>query len=169
MAAEAGGIAVLTAHLADATGYGRIVRGGADDAVLRIVEHKDAGPAELDIHEINTGIMVVQGALLHRWIPALGNDNAQGEYYLTDCIAMAVAEGRNVGSATLADADEALGVNNRRQLAEVERLYQARMAGRLLDAGVTLVDPARLDIRGEVSCGRDVVIDVNVVLQGRVS
>ncbi|MGE0484310.1 MAG: bifunctional UDP-N-acetylglucosamine diphosphorylase/glucosamine-1-phosphate N-acetyltransferase GlmU [Gammaproteobacteria bacterium] len=167
-AAQSGGIAVLTAHLADPTGYGRIVRGGADDAVQRIVEHKDAGPAELDIREINTGIMVVSGDLLHRWIPALGNDNAQGEYYLTDCIAMAVAEGRSVGSATLADADEALGVNNRRQLAEVERLYQARMAGCLLDAGVTLVDPARIDIRGDVECGRDVLIDVNVVLQGRV-
>ncbi|MEQ8496658.1 MAG: bifunctional UDP-N-acetylglucosamine diphosphorylase/glucosamine-1-phosphate N-acetyltransferase GlmU [Gammaproteobacteria bacterium] len=167
-AAAAEGFAVLTAHMADPSGYGRIVRDEAG-RLARIVEHKDATPSELVLDEINTGIMAVRGALLHRWIPALGNDNAQGEYYLTDCVAMAVAEGIAVGSATLADPAEAMGVNNRRQLAEVERLYQARVANALLDQGVTLLDPARLDVRGTLRCGRDVVIDVNVVFEGEVS
>ena len=168
LAAASDGIAVLTAHVADPSGYGRIVRDGAA-RLLRIVEHKDATAEELALTEINTGIMVVDVALLQRWIPRLGNDNAQGEYYLTDCVALAVAEGLQVGSAVLADASEALGVNNRRQLAEVERLYQAREAGRLLDQGVTLLDPARIDIRGSLVCGRDVVIDVNVVFEGEVN
>lgn len=168
LAAARDGIAVLTADLADPTGYGRIVR-DAGRRLLRIVEHKDAAPEEIALTEINTGIMAVDAGLLHRWLPQLGNDNAQGEYYLTDCVAMAVAEGLEVGSAKLVDAAEALGVNNRRQLAEVERFYQAREAGRLLDEGVTLIDPARIDIRGKLSCGRDVVIDVNVVFEGAVS
>ena len=166
-AAADGGIAVLTAELPDASGYGRIVRGG-DSAIERIVEHKDATPEELRIHEINTGIMAIEAGCLKRWIPALGNDNAQAEYYLTDCVAMAVAEGRRVGATVLSDADEALGVNNRRQLAEVERLYQQRVAEQLLNAGVTLIDPSRLDVRGELICGRDVIIDVNAVFTGRV-
>ncbi|MEX2480022.1 MAG: bifunctional UDP-N-acetylglucosamine diphosphorylase/glucosamine-1-phosphate N-acetyltransferase GlmU [Gammaproteobacteria bacterium] len=168
LAAARDGIAVLTADLADPAGYGRIVR-DAGLRLLRIVEHKDASPEELALTEINTGIMAVDAKLLHRWLPQLGNDNAQGEYYLTDCVAMAVAEGREVGSAKLVDAAEALGVNNRRQLAEVERFYQAREAGRLLDEGVTLRDPARVDIRGTLTCGRDVIIDVNVVFEGTVS
>jgi len=166
--AAASGFAVLTARMSDPSGYGRIVR-GTDGSLLRIVEHKDASEDELRIDEINTGIMAVRGALLHKWIPALGNDNAQGEYYLTDCVAMAVAEGVAVGSATLADAAEAMGVNNRRQLAEVERLYQARLADALLEQGVTLLDPSRLDVRGTLVCGRDVVIDVNVVIEGDVT
>jgi bifunctional UDP-N-acetylglucosamine pyrophosphorylase / glucosamine-1-phosphate N-acetyltransferase len=167
LAAATDGMAVLTAHLPDPAGYGRIVRDG-DGRLIRIVEHKDAAAAELALNEINTGIMAVDAALLQRWIPRLGNDNAQGEYYLTDCVALAVGEGLNVGSATLAEPSEALGVNNRRQLAEVERLYQAREAGRLLEQGVTLLDPARVDIRGSLECGRDVVIDVNTVFEGRV-
>ncbi len=166
-AAADSGFAVLTARMPDPSGYGRIVR-ARDGSLLRIVEHKDASTSELDIDEINTGIMAVHGSLLHKWIPALGNDNAQGEYYLTDCVAMAVAEGTAVGSATLADAAEAMGVNNRRQLAEVERLYQGRLADALLEQGVTLIDPSRLDVRGTLECGRDVVIDVNVVFEGRV-
>jgi len=166
--AAASGFAVLTARMSDPSGYGRIVR-GTDGSLLRIVEHKDASEDELRIDEINTGIMAVRGALLHKWIPALGNDNAQGEYYLTDCVAMAVAEGVAVGSATLADAAEAMGVNNRRQLAEVERLYQARLADALLEQGVTLLDPSRLDVRGTLVCGRDVVIDVDVVIEGDVT
>lgn len=166
--AAASGFAVLTARMSDPSGYGRIVR-GTDGSLLRIVEHKDASEDELRIDEINTGIMAVRGALLHKWIPALGNDNAQGEYYLTDCVAMAVAEGVAVGSATLADAAEAMGVNNRRQLAEVERFYQARLADALLEQGVTLLDPSRLDVRGTLVCGRDVVIDVNVVIEGDVT
>ena len=166
-AAATSGFAVLTARMPDPSGYGRIVR-ASDGSVARIVEHKDASADELAIDEINTGIMAVRGALLHQWTPALGNDNAQGEYYLTDCVAMAVSEGIAVGSATLADAAEAMGVNNRRQLAEVERLYQRRLADALLEQGVTLIDPSRLDVRGTLECGRDVVIDVNVVFEGRV-
>ncbi|MEQ8663282.1 MAG: bifunctional UDP-N-acetylglucosamine diphosphorylase/glucosamine-1-phosphate N-acetyltransferase GlmU, partial [Gammaproteobacteria bacterium] len=137
--------------------------------LTRIVEHKDATAAELAVDEINTGIMAVRGELLHEWIPVLGNDNAQGEYYLTDCVALAVAAGCEVGSATLAEPAEAMGVNNRRQLAEVERLFQARVAAGLLDDGVTLLDPARIDVRGSLRCGRDVVIDVNVVFEGEVT
>lgn len=166
-AALGSGFAVLTAVMDDPSGYGRIVR-NADGALERIVEHKDATESELEICEINTGIMAISGARLHKWIPALGNNNAQGEYYLTDCVELAVNEGLAVGSTVLADADEAMGVNNRAQLAYVERYYQNRMATRLLEAGVTLCDPARLDIRGELVCGRDVVIDVNAVFEGRV-
>ena len=142
---------------------------GADGQLARIVEHKDASAEELAIDEINTGIIAIEAELLHRWIPRLGNDNAKGEYYLTDCVAMAVAAGVAVGSAVLADASEALGVNNRRQLAEVERLYQRRLAEHLLEQGVTLIDPARIDIRGRLSCGRDVIIDVNTVFVGDVT
>ena len=166
-AAETSGFAVLTVSMADPTGYGRILR-DAVGSVARIVEHKDASSAELAIAEINTGIMAIAAASLKRWIPRLGNSNAQGEYYLTDCVEMAVAEGVSVKGVLCADADEALGVNNRRQLAEVERIYQRRVAGELLDAGVTLLDPARLDVRGELLCGRDVIIDINVVFEGRV-
>ena len=166
-AAETSGFAVLTVSMADPTGYGRILRDAVGN-VARIVEHKDASSAELAIAEINTGIMAIAAASLKRWIPRLGNSNAQGEYYLTDCVEMAVAEGVSVKGVLCADADEALGVNNRRQLAEVERIYQRRVAGELLDAGVTLLDPARLDVRGELLCGRDVIIDINVVFEGRV-
>jgi bifunctional UDP-N-acetylglucosamine pyrophosphorylase/glucosamine-1-phosphate N-acetyltransferase len=166
-AAATSGFAVLTVRLSDPSGYGRIVRDAADN-VARIVEHKDASSAELALTEINTGIMAIDVARLKRWIPQLGNSNAQGEYYLTDCVEMAVAEGVAVKGVLIDDADEALGVNNRRQLAEVERIFQRRAANALLDAGVTLLDPARIDIRGELICGRDVIIDVNTVFEGRV-
>ena len=166
-AAADSGFAVLTVTMTDPGGYGRILRDGAGN-VARIVEHKDATPAELAVAEINTGIMAIDAAHLKRWIPNLGNSNAQGEYYLTDCVEMAVAEGIAVKRVHIDDADEAMGVNNRRQLAEAERIHQARIANALLDAGVTLMDPARIDVRGELVCGRDVVIDVNVVCEGRV-
>ena len=164
-AAETSGFAVLTVSMADPTGYGRILRDAVGN-VARIVEHKDASSAELAVAEINTGIMAIAAASLKRWIPRLGNSNAQGEYYLTDCVEMAVTEGVSVKGVLCADADEALGVNNRRQLAEVERIYQRRVAGELLDAGVTLLDPARLDVRGQLVCGHDVIIDINVVFEG---
>ncbi len=166
-ATKPSGFAVLTAHMSDPSGYGRMVR-GPDGALERIVEDKDASAAERALTEINTGIMAVSGALLKKWIPALGNRNAQAEYYLTDCVEMAVAEGMVVGSCVLADADDAMGVNNRAQLAYLERVYQTRQADALLERGVTLLDPTRIDVRGELVCGRDVVIDINVVFEGRV-
>lgn len=166
-AAQPSGFSLLTVSLPDPSGYGRIVR---DDkgAILRIVEHKDASPAELAITEINTGIMAIRGEYLHRWLPVLRNDNAQGEYYLTDCVATAVAEGIAVAGVAARDATEVAGINNRAQLAELERAYQARCALALMESGVTLLDPARVDVRGEVECGRDTIIDINVVLLGQV-
>jgi bifunctional UDP-N-acetylglucosamine pyrophosphorylase/glucosamine-1-phosphate N-acetyltransferase len=167
-AARPSGFAILTAAMTDPTGYGRIVRDDKNE-VARIVEHKDANATERAINEINTGIMAVSCKLLNKWIPTLGNDNAQGEYYLTDCVEMAVSDGIAVGSSVLLHAEESMGVNNRAQLAQVERLFQARIAQRLLEQGVTLLDPARLDVRGELVCGREVVIDVNVIFSGRVT
>ena len=165
-AAATGSLALLTAYLDQPRGYGRIVR--VDGEVKRIVEEKDADDAERAINEINTGILVAPTAALARWLPTLGNRNAQGEYYLTDIVAMAAPFGVSVKGVLIADADEAMGVNNRRQLAEVERIYQRRAANALLDAGVTLLDPSRIEIRGELICGRDVIIDVNAVFEGRV-
>ena len=167
-AAAPSGFALLTVTLPDPAGYGRIVR-DARDEIVRIVEQKDAKPDELAIAEINTGIMAVRGDYLHRWLPALSNDNAQGEYYLTDCVAAAVAEGIRVTGVSARDEAEVAGVNNRVQLADLERTYQRQCATVLMEAGVTLLDPSRLDVRGEVSCGQDTVIDVNVVLSGKVS
>jgi len=166
-AAAPSGFALLTVSLPDPHGYGRIVR-DAQAEIVRIVEHKDAGADELRIAEINTGIMAVKGAFLHRWLPALGNNNAQGEYYLTDCVAAAVAEGIRVAGVFASSEAEVAGVNNRVQLAELERALQRQLATALMDGGVTLLDPARLDVRGDVVCGQDTVIDVNVVLSGRV-
>lgn len=166
-AAGPSGFSLLTVALPDPAGYGRIVR-NAQGEILRIVEHKDATPEELRIVEINTGIMAVRGAYLHRWLPALRNDNAQGEYYLTDCVAAAVAEGIRVAGVFARNEAEVAGVNNRVQLAELERAFQRQCATALMEAGVTLLDPARLDVRGNVDCGQDTVIDVNVVLSGRV-
>lgn len=166
-AAAPSGFAVLTAMMENPTGYGRIVR-SESGSFERIVEHKDASADEQKINEINTGIMALSAALLKRWIPTLQNDNAQGEYYLTDCVALAVAEGLDVGSTILEDADEAMGVNNRRHLAYVEQVYRARVANALMDTGVTLIDPARIDVRGTLSCGRDVVIEANVIFEGNV-
>lgn len=159
-------LAILTVTVADPTGYGRIVR--EHGKIVRIVEQKDANQAERHICEINTGILVAPTAQLRRWLAALSNDNAQGEYYLTDIIASAVADGIDVVSAQPADIVETLGVNSKQQLAELERLYQRRIADALLEQGVTLLDPARLDVRGALHCGRDVSIDVNCLFEGTV-
>ncbi len=166
-AAKPSGFAVLTAMLDDPSGYGRMVR-DPDGNLTRIVEHKDANPQECAIREINTGIMAVSKSHLDVWLPQLGNNNAQGEYYLTDCVEMAVGTGISVGTSVLDDHTESIGVNDRVQLAEVERIFQSRVANRLLKEGVTLRDPSRIDVRGELVCGRDVVIDVNVVFSGAV-
>lgn len=160
-------VGLLTVELSDPTGYGRIIR-DADGKVLRNVEQKDASAAELLVQEVNTGFLTAPAANLADWLGRLRNDNAQGEYYLTDVLAMAVADGLTVETASPADVHEVLGINNKRQLAELERHYQRLQAEVLMDAGVTLRDPARLDVRGQVSCGRDVEIDPNVILEGNI-
>jgi len=166
-AARAGKLGLLTVMLAHPDGYGRIVR-GADGQVTRIVEHKDASAHERAIHEVNTGILAVATRQLKNWIAQLRNDNAQGEYYLTDIIALAVGDGIAVETHQPAHEWEVLGVNSKAQLAELERIHQGEVAAELLEAGVTLMDPARLDVRGTLACGRDVTIDVNCVFEGRV-
>jgi bifunctional UDP-N-acetylglucosamine pyrophosphorylase/glucosamine-1-phosphate N-acetyltransferase len=158
---------VLTVEMPDPTGYGRIVRDAAG-SIVRIVEQKDASEAVRAIREINTGIIVCPTGHLRRWLSTLRNDNAQGEYYLTDTVERAAAEGVEIVSAQPAALWETLGVNSKVQLAEVERIHQRNQAQRLLEAGVTLADPARIDVRGELSCGRDVTIDVGCVFEGRV-
>ena len=160
-------LALLTIELADATGYGRIVR-DARGGVLGIVEHKDATPEQRAIREIYTGMMAAPTRLLKRWVGALKNDNAQREYYLTDIVAMAVAEGVPVVACAATDDAEVAGVNSPRQLAELERRYQLRRAEALMDAGVRFADPARFDVRGTLECGQDVEIDVNCVFEGTV-
>jgi len=165
-AAGRGSLALLTARLDDPHGYGRIVR--VAGKVTRIVEEKDADDAERAIDEINTGILVAPTAALARWLPSLGNRNAQGEYYLTDIVALAVAEGMPVVTAHPDAAWETEGVNSKVQLAALERVHQRNVADALMEAGVTLADPARIDVRGELVCGRDVSIDVNCVFEGRV-
>jgi len=160
-------LGLLTVNLSDPTGYGRIVR-DADNRVSAIVEHKDATDAQKAIKEGNTGILAVPGKRLADWLGRLSNNNAQGEYYLTDVIAMAVNDGLTVATAQPLDAMEVQGANDRKQLAELERHYQLREARRLMALGVTLRDPARFDVRGEVTVGRDVLIDINVILEGRV-
>jgi len=159
-------LALLTIELADATGYGRIVRRGSQ--VTAIVEHKDATPEQRELREVYTGIMAAPTALLKRWVMALKNDNAQREYYLTDIVAMAVAEGVPVVAAPATSETEVLGVNSPVQLADLERRYQRDQAEALMEAGVRLADPARFDVRGELTCGSDVEIDVNCVFEGRV-
>ncbi len=161
------GLAILTVELDDPTGYGRIVRDGAG-RVVRIVEQKDASAGEKTIREVNTGIMALPTARLDEWLARLSNDNAQREYYLTDIVAMAVAAGLPVNTAHPAGPWEVLGVNSKVQLAELERIVQRRTADALLEQGVRLADPARLDVRGTLSCGRDVFIDVNCVFEGLV-
>jgi len=161
------GVAVLTVELDDPTGYGRIVRSG--EQVLRIVEQNDASAEERAIREVNTGLMILPTARLERWLARLGNDNAQREYYLTDVIAAAVADGVPVRAAQPAAAWETLGVNSKAQLAALERIHQRTVADELLAAGVTLADPQRIDVRGALVCGRDVAIDVNCVFEGRVT
>ncbi len=163
-----GAVALLTARLANPAGYGRIVR-DAGGRVQRIVEHKDASAEELAIDEVNTGILCLPVARLAHWLARLRNDNAQGEYYLTDIIAMAVQDGVQVIPCHPGAEWEVLGINSRQQLAELERVHQREIAHALMAEGVTLIDPARIDVRGELRCGRDVLIDVNAVFEGRVT
>jgi len=165
--ARGGALALVTVDLEDPAGYGRIVRDGSG-RVSAIVEERDASESERAIREVNTGILAAPAAHLGRWLARLDNDNAQGEYYLTDTVAAAVADGVAVQTALAESVEEVLGVNDRAQLARLERVVQAREAARLMREGVTLLDPARVDLRGEVRAGEDVTIDVNVVLEGRV-
>lgn len=165
--AAGNGLGILTVNLGDPTGYGRIVR-DTGGAVQRIVEQKDATEAEKAIREINTGIMTMPTERLADWLGRLNNDNAQGEYYLTDIVALAVAEGLPVRTAQPVGEWEVLGVNSKVQLAELERQHQRNLAEQLLVAGVRLADPARIDIRGELLHGQDVAIDVGCVFEGRV-
>ncbi|HMQ71667.1 MAG TPA: bifunctional UDP-N-acetylglucosamine diphosphorylase/glucosamine-1-phosphate N-acetyltransferase GlmU, partial [Rubrivivax sp.] len=162
-------LALLTVELADPSGYGRIVRDAGGQRVLGIVEHKDASADERAIREVYTGMMAAPTAALRRWVAALRNDNAQREYYLTDIVAMAVAEGVPVVAQPVADETEVLGVNSPLQLAELERRLQRLQAEALMDAGVRLADPARFDLRGTLHCGPDVEIDVGVVFEGTVT
>jgi len=164
---SANGMAVLTEHLDDPTGYGRIVRDARGD-IVRIVEHKDASPDELLITEVNTGIIAAPTKQLKHWLGRLRNDNAQQEFYLTDVIGFAVADGVHVDAAQPSKSWETLGVNSRIQQAELERAWQHEQALRQLAAGVTLADPARFDVRGTLSCGRDVFIDVGCIFEGTV-
>ena len=160
-------LGLLTVKLDDPTGYGRIVR-NQQGQVQAIVEHKDASPEQLAICEGNTGILAVPTPQLIDWLGRLSNDNAQGEYYLTDIIAMAVADGLVVATEIAEDPLEVQGANDRLQLSELERHYQYRAARELMAQGVTLRDPARFDVRGEITVGRDVHIDINVILEGTV-
>ena len=166
-AAQGGKLALLSQHVADPTGYGRVVRDAAGN-VSRIVEQKDADAETLKINEVNTGILVCPTGPLKRWLTALKNDNAQGEYYLTDVIAAAVADGTGVVTARPDAEWETLGVNSKTQLAFLERRHQRNLADRLTDSGVMLADPDRIDIRGTLECGRDVFIDVGCVFEGTV-
>ncbi|MBB5203240.1 bifunctional UDP-N-acetylglucosamine pyrophosphorylase/glucosamine-1-phosphate N-acetyltransferase [Inhella inkyongensis] len=170
LAAACGGtkLALLTVVLDDPTGYGRILR-NAQGQVLGIKEHKDASETERQIREGYTGMMAAPTAHLKRWLAALKNDNAQGEYYLTDIVAMAVAEGVEVVTAQASSETEVLGVNDRVQLADLERRFQRQQADSLMRAGVQLMDPARFDLRGHLEAGSDVEIDVGCVFEGRVS
>ncbi|QVN11843.1 bifunctional UDP-N-acetylglucosamine diphosphorylase/glucosamine-1-phosphate N-acetyltransferase GlmU [Burkholderia sp. LAS2] len=167
-AAHDGRYGILTVTLDDPTGYGRIVRDAAG-FVTRIVEQKDASPDELRIAEINTGIIVTPTAQLSMWLGALKNENAQGEYYLTDVVELAIEAGFEVVTSQPDDEWETLGVNSKAQLAELERIHQRNVADALLVDGVTLADPVRVDVRGTLRCGRDVSIDVNCVFEGNVT
>jgi bifunctional UDP-N-acetylglucosamine pyrophosphorylase/glucosamine-1-phosphate N-acetyltransferase len=161
-------LALLTAEIEDPTGYGRILR-GLDDSVIGVVEQSDASGDELKIREINTGLMAAPAGRLRGWIGRLDRKNAQGEYYLTDVVSLAVADGANVIGVLIGDAEEALGINDKRQLAAAERTLQRRMAESLLEAGATIADPTRIDVRGELEVGSDVFIDIDTVFVGKVS
>jgi bifunctional UDP-N-acetylglucosamine pyrophosphorylase/glucosamine-1-phosphate N-acetyltransferase len=171
--AQCGGqrLALLTLSMTDPTGYGRIVRAGKEPSaqVRAIVEHKDASEAERNIHEIYSGIMAVPTGLLRGWLARLDNKNAQSEYYLTDIVKFAVADGVAVVAHQITDAAQVAGVNSPVQLAELERVYQLRIATALMEQGVRLADPARLDVRGTLDCAQDVEIDVNCVFDGAVT
>jgi bifunctional UDP-N-acetylglucosamine pyrophosphorylase/glucosamine-1-phosphate N-acetyltransferase len=166
-AAGSGDLALLTVRLEDPTGYGRIVRDSHGN-VQRIVEQKDASESEQAIHEVNTGMMAVSAKLLRGWVDRLSNENAQKEYYLTDVIEMAVTDKVRINTVSPDSRFEVMGVNDRAQLAELERHYQFVQAQHLMRQGVTLHDPSRFDLRGELEVGQDVSIDVNVVIEGRV-
>lgn len=165
--AAQGDLGLLTVTLEDPTGYGRIIRNAVGD-VVAIVEHKDASEQEKLVREVNTGILALPSSALHDWLPRLSADNAQGEYYLTDVIAMAAEEGMRVRAIQPQAEQEVQGVNNRQQLAQLERWYQRQLAEQLMTDGVTLADPARIDIRGELKTGRDVLIDINTLFEGDV-
>lgn len=160
------GIALLTVELENPTGYGRIIR--ENGSVVAIVEQKDANEAQLKVKEVNTGVMVASGASFKKWLKNLNNNNAQGEYYITDVIAMANQEGFKVQAVQATEFMEVEGANNRLQLAALERFYQKREAEKLLLAGVAIIDPSRFDLRGTVTHGKDVQIDVNVILEGEI-
>jgi len=160
-------LAILSFNKADPTGYGRIVRN--NQSVTAIVEHKDATDAQRQITEVNTGIMAMPNIHLKNWLSRLNNNNAQGEYYLTDIVELAVKDNVNVIAEITADEWSVTGINSKVDLSQIERVHQTRIAQRLLKQGVTLKDPARLDIRGELICGRDVEIDVNCVFEGNVT
>ncbi|CAN7442186.1 bifunctional UDP-N-acetylglucosamine diphosphorylase/glucosamine-1-phosphate N-acetyltransferase GlmU [Polaromonas sp. LjRoot131] len=164
-------LALLTLSMAEPTGYGRIVRAGAEASaqVRAIVEHKDASAAQREIREIYSGIMAVPTRLLRAWLARLDNKNAQGEFYLTDIVKFAVADGVAVVAHQITDAAQVAGVNSPVQLAELERVHQGRLAVALMEQGVRLADPARLDVRGPLACGQDVEIDVNCVFEGAVT
>ena len=159
-------LAVLTVDMDDPTGYGRIVR--ENGSVHRIVEQKDASPAEQALTEINTGVILAPGQSLKSWLANLGNDNSQGEYYLTDVIAMSVADDVEVHGIKADSSAEVMGINDKKQLAEAERALQARLVDELMLQGVGFADPARVDIRGKLTCGKDVFIDINAVFEGDV-
>ncbi|GAB5412610.1 MAG: bifunctional UDP-N-acetylglucosamine diphosphorylase/glucosamine-1-phosphate N-acetyltransferase GlmU [Congregibacter sp.] len=159
--------ALLTAQLDDPTGYGRVVRDHSGE-LKGVVEHKDASDEQRLINEINTGVLVFPAALLGDYLPRVGNANAQGEYYLPDVLAMAVDEGHCVIALRADEASETMGINDRQQLAEAESLYRKRTADALMREGVSLLDPSRIDVRGRLSCDRDVIIDVNCVFEGEV-
>ena len=163
-ASQASGIGLVTLTLPDASGYGRIVRENGN--IQAIVEHKDASDEQRKIQEINTGIYCVSNAKLHQWLPKLSNNNAQGEYYLTDIVAMAIQDGLEVASVEPERAFEVEGVNDRVQLARLEREYQVFQAKQLMQQGVHLIDPSRFDLRGSLTVGQDVRIDINVIIEG---
>ena len=165
--AAQGGLAILSAQAPDPAGYGRVVR-GAHGEVLRIVEQRDAGPAERELSEVNAGFLCAPAKRLAKWLAEVRNHNAQKEYYLTDVVALAVSDGVAVAAVKARAWAEVAGVNSKRELAALEREVQRREADRLLEAGVTLADPGRVDVRGSLECGRDVVLDVNCLFEGQV-
>ncbi|SFO16549.1 bifunctional UDP-N-acetylglucosamine diphosphorylase/glucosamine-1-phosphate N-acetyltransferase GlmU [Nitrosospira briensis] len=161
-------LGLLTVELTDPSGYGRIVRNSETGKISAIVEEKDASPSQREVRETNTGIMAIPDRYLREWLNKLENNNVQKEYYLTDIVAMAVKDGVKVEATQPHHAWETVGVNSKAQLAELERIYQKESASKLLEQGVTLIDPGRIDVRGQLICGRDVEIDINCIFEGRV-